>query len=199
MHLVYECFECNNSHPASTASTSADWESNLFWSKFHALDNSLNLALSTLPETLRCPDNAHDSDAVLINLQLHTATICLYRAAGARSQAETMVVPDVETRTSTAAQQIVTTIALAVDINARFRNPFVAFAAFMASFVFLGDYVTTRDEGSMQKLVALLDVMVAVGTQSPGFAATLAVQMARELDKTGVDPTALQKVIAHPS
>ena len=195
MHLLHECFHSNHSPPGNITPTPVDAEDNLFWGRVGRLDSSLVLALTTLPQALRCPDNAHDSDAILINLQLHTATICLYRAAQARSQAGAMPIPDMEDKASHAAQQIVTTIALAADINTRFRNPFVAFAAFMASFVFLGDYVTTRDGGSMHKLVALLDVMVAVGTQNPGFAATLAVQMARELDKTGVDPTAMQKVL----
>lgn len=192
MHLLHECFDCNHSHPVDT--TPGDIDSNLFWSKFHQLDNSLTLALATLPESLQCPSNAHDSNAVLISLQLHTATICLYRAAAARSQAENTMVPGIEARASPAAQQIVTTIALAADINTRFRNPFIAFAAFMAAFVFLKDYMNTRDEGSMHKLSALLDVMVSVGTQNPGFAATLAVQMARELDRTGADPLAMEKV-----
>jgi hypothetical protein len=207
IHLLHECLDLTQSrHHHSAALSDLGAKNSIFWGRFNQLDSSLLVAFATLPDTLRCPGNAHDSNAVLVNLQLHTATIALYRAAVAAShsypqqeshqqdEASSSIVR-IEPMIHPAAQVIVTTIALATDINTRFRNPFVAFAGFMAASVFLKEYISTGDEGSVHKLTALLDVMIAVGRESPrSFPSTLAVQLAGELDRTGVDPTAMQKV-----
>lgn len=192
MHLLRECFEFN--HSGSLKAGTGDFERTLFWHKYGQLENSLNVAFATLPATLQCPQNTHDANAVLTNLQLHAATICLYRSAVGRAHAEHQPVPSIESKAHPAAQQILTIIALATDIDARFRNPFVPFAAFMAAFVFLKTCIVSYDESTVQKLKALLDVMISVGMHNPGIPATLAVQLAQELDKTGIDPTALSKV-----
>ena len=211
MHLLRECLDLTQSHHHHHSAALSDpaAKDSIFWRRFDQLDSSLLVAFATLPEALRCPCNAHDSNAVLVNLQLHTATIALYRAAVAVShsyspysqqgphqqdEASSRIVR-IEAMIHPAAQVIVTTIALATDINTRFRNPFVAFAGFMAASVFLKEALSTGNEESVHKLTALLDVMVAVGKESPrSFPSTLAVQLAQELDRTGVDPTAMHKV-----
>lgn len=192
MHLLRECFEFNHSGPLSAGSS--EIESTLFWHKYGQLENSLDVACATLPPALQCPQNTHDSNAVLTNLQLHASTLCLYRSATGRAYLENQPVPAIEAKAHPAAQQIVTIIAMATDINARFRNPFVPFAAFMAAFIFLKDCMQSYNESNVQKLLALLDVMISVGMHNPGIPATLAVQLAQELEKTGLDPTAMSKV-----
>ncbi|KFH46578.1 Lactose regulatory protein-like protein [Hapsidospora chrysogenum ATCC 11550] len=211
IHLLRECLDLTQSHHHHHSAALSDpaAKDSIFWGRFNQLDSSLLVAFATLPEALRCPCNAHDSNAVLVNLQLHTATIALYRAAVAVSHSYTpysqqaahqqdeasSTIARIEAMIHPAAQVIVTTIALAKDINTRFRNPFVAFAGFMAASVFLKEYMSTGNEESVHKLTALLDVMVAVGKESPrSFPSTLAVQLAQELDRTGVDPTAMHKV-----
>lgn len=192
MHLFRECFEFNHSGPLKAGS--GDFESTLFWHSYNQLQNSVNVAFATLPLSLQCPQNVHDSSAVLTNLQLHASTLCLCRCATGRAHFENQPASAIEAKANPAAQQIVTIIALATDIDARFRNPFVPFAAFMASSIFIKDCMESYDESSVQKLLALLDVMISVGLHNPGIPASLAVQLAQELEKTGLDPTAMSKV-----
>lgn len=192
MHLLRECFEFNHSSPLQPGD--GDFERTMFWHKYSQLETNLEVAFTTMPENLRCPENSYDTNAVKTNLELHASTLCLYRAALGRAQRENQPVPAIEAKAHPAADQIVTIIALATDIDARFRNPFVAFAAFMAASIFLHDCLTTYNESSVQKLMALLDVMISAGMQNPGIPAALAVQLAEEMEKTGLDPRAMSKV-----
>lgn len=192
MHLLRECFEFNHSSPLQAGQD--EFERTMFWHKYSQLETSLDVAFATLPVNLRCPENSYDVNAVKTNLELHASTLCLYRAATARAYMENQPVPAIEAKAHPAADQIVTIIALATDIDARFRNPFVAFAAFMAASVFLQDYVKTHNDSSVQKLMALLDVMISAGMQNPGIPAALAVQLAQEMERTGLDPRAMSKV-----
>lgn len=151
-----------------------------------------------LPEHLQCPPNVNDPTAVLVNLQLNTATICLYRSASSHIRRSGMPPPipiHTEHRVLPAAQAIVTIVALVEDVTSRFRNPTTAFAAFMAGMAFLRDWSTgsAGDPGSMDKTLALMDVMVDIGEENL-VTASLAVHMAHELYKTGIDPGAMAKV-----
>lgn len=91
------------------------------------------------------------------------------------------------------AHEIFAIIAVLREVDALFRNPFVAFAAYMAAFVFLEDYAATQTRSSEEKLNALLALMITIGHKNP-VTASLAVQMAHELQATGIDPSALDKV-----
>lgn len=193
MHLYNECFE-SSAPRADLTNPGGEAESAMFWDRYRRLEASLAIALATLPEPMRCPGNPYDANAILINMQLQTAVICLCRAAWSRARAEGGPIPDLDSKVTPAAQHIVTVIALAADINDKFRNPFVAFAGFMAASVFHKDWMHTRSDESGRKLTALLDVMVSVGSHNPGFSAMLAVQLAREMEKTGADPAAMSKV-----
>lgn len=63
----------------------------------------------------------------------------------------------------------------------------------MATYVFLEDYIGTQNSASEMKMTALMDLMITIGHGNP-VTASAAVQMAHELRKTGIDPTAVDKV-----
>jgi len=191
-HLFHECIDSGNK-PMSEG-LSDEIKATFFWGSFNHLNNSLATAFSTLPPHLSCPENTHDNNAVIISLELCAAMISLYRGTLGKPRHETTPLYNFNEKTLEPAQTIVTTVALAVDVNARFRSPLVAFAAFLAGFVYLKHYLETKDTASLHKLLALLDVMIAVRQENPGFPGSLAVQMARELESLGIDPMAMEKV-----
>lgn len=181
MHLLQECFDLGHHQPTNLG----DMEEGIFWNNYQHLDRSLDVTASAL---------ARGGASFTNTLQLNTAVISLHRAATGRATSGTHAAPSLQSKALPAAQEIVTTIALASDINDRFKNPSVSFASFMASYVFLDKYLDERDEASIQNLMALLDVMISVGLYNPGFPASLAIQLARELNRMDVDPLALEKV-----
>ncbi|KAF4120749.1 Fungal trans [Geosmithia morbida] len=195
MHLLSECFDVGVTQRMNpNAAVGDELESMLFWNRYESLSSSLEAAFSSLPYNMRCPENAHDANAVSTSMLLHTATISIHFAGGARALTEGKALPDSRRKVTEAAQQIVTTVALATDIDARFRNPFFVFAAYTAATVFHKDYIQFREAQSLQKLTALFDVMISAGMKNPGFPALLVVQLARELETTAVDPLAMSKV-----
>lgn len=84
VHLFHECLDHTYSDHADP--DPADVENSVFWKRHRDLDNGLATAFVTLPEGLRCPANIQNHQAVFINLQLHTATICLHRSGAARAK-----------------------------------------------------------------------------------------------------------------
>lgn len=197
VHLFHECFDTNHD-PEGNTSAIAD---QVFWARYRELDDGILSAFAKLPHELQCPsNNTYDPDAILVNLQLHTARICLYRAAAGRERRQKQgAPPSVHTiaKCLPSAHQVVTIAALVFDIQARFQNPFIAFAVFMAALALLKHYETTGDEESYTKLMGLMDIMIAVATEiENATTASLAVQLARELARTGVDPFAMHRVAA---
>ncbi|KAI9896158.1 hypothetical protein N3K66_009058 [Trichothecium roseum] len=185
VHLFNECFNF-------TRDTESDEDANV-WEQLMQLENSLSKALETLPLHLRCPKNIGNVDAVFINLQLHTALICIYRAAMTRSPPDITTLPYIQTRVFPSALHIVTIVALVADINTAFRNPLISFAAYIAASFFMEHFLSTGNPESEEKLAAVMDVMVDVGKKNP-FTASLAVRLAQESKTSGVDLGALEKV-----
>jgi hypothetical protein len=188
-YLFNECFE----YSLDNNSDSEDVDEDYLFGHIQHLNTSVTNTLFSLPAHLQCPDNIHDNDAVLVNLLLNTALICIYRVAMARPHIVMAAAPDIQDKGLPAAQTIVTIIAIVGDIDTRFRNPLVAFAAYVAASFFFDDFVTTHDPQSEEKLMALLNLMIAVGKQNT-FTASLAVQLAQALKTSGVDPDAVEKV-----
>ena len=207
-HLFHECFDTNH----DTAGDSDPIADQVFWARYRELDDGISSAFAKLPNEMQCPSiNTYDPDAVLVNLQLHTARICLYRAAAGREKRQQQQQqqqqqgnnsngsPPVHTisRCLPSAHQVVTIAALVFDIHARFQNPFIAFAVFMSALALLKHYEMEADLESYAKLMGLVDIMVAVASEiESAMTASLAVQLARELARTGVDPYAMHKVAA---
>jgi hypothetical protein len=166
-----------------------------YWNRYLNLDKLLLTALANLPDLLQCDQNSNDADAVFINCVLQTSIICLHKAGGShlrRSQVPNMLLPTRE-RVLPAAHAIFSILAALVDIDLLFRNPFVAFASYMSAVTLLEDFATTQNAESDERLGILMDLMIAIGDHNP-YTASLVVQLAQALHKTGTDQSALAKV-----
>ncbi|KAF7548714.1 hypothetical protein G7Z17_g6872 [Cylindrodendrum hubeiense] len=193
-HLFHECLDHTyKDHPDPDPS---DFQNSVFWKRHGDLNNGLATAFVTLPDRLRTSENNNSPTAVTINLQLHTATICLHRIGVATANKHNIpkeVLSGTQARLLPAAHEIFNIVASFADVNAMFRNPMVAFASYMAGFVFLEDFRDTENRQSETNMGALMDLMVAIGQQNT-VTASLAVQMAHTMQKTGIDPSAVEKV-----
>ncbi|CAM1503651.1 Fc.00g012420.m01.CDS01 [Cosmosporella sp. VM-42] len=194
VHLFHECLDHTyRDHPDPNPE---DVYNSVFWQRHQDLNNGIATAFITLPDELRCPANTHNHGAVLINLQLHTALICLHRIGAARAKKQDVqleILASTQARLIPAAEQIFAIVACLGDVNAMFKNPFVAFSAYMAAFVFLEDFKDTQNRDNEGKMGALLDLMIVIGRHNL-VTASLAVQMAHELRRTRIDPSAIDKV-----
>ncbi|KAH7122935.1 binuclear zinc transcription factor [Dactylonectria macrodidyma] len=193
-HLFHECLD--HTYQERPDPDPADVHKSVFWKRHEDLNNGLAAAFVTLPDRLRNPSHNNNTQAVTINLQLHTAIICLHRIGVAKIKKYNIprqVLAGTQVRLLLAAQEIFTIVASLADVNATFHNPMVAFAAYMAGFVFLEDFVDSKNQQSEEKMTALMDLMVAIGHQN-SVTASLAVQMAHAIQRTGIDSSALDKV-----
>ncbi|KAM5341902.1 hypothetical protein ACJ41O_014933 [Fusarium nematophilum] len=193
-HLFHECLD--HTYQDQPDDNPTDVHNSAFWKRHQDLNNDLATAFVTLPEALRTLALPPNADAVTINLKLHTATICLHRIGAARAKKHNIpvdVLSGTQARLLPAADAIFGIVASLGDVTAMFRNPMVAFAAYMAAYVFLEDYTTSQDGQSEMKMNALMDLMITIGQHNP-VTASVAVQMAHEMRKTGIDPSAVDKV-----
>ncbi|KAH6989520.1 binuclear zinc transcription factor [Ilyonectria sp. MPI-CAGE-AT-0026] len=193
-HLFHECLDHTYQvHPDPDPS---DFQNSVFWKRHQDLNNGLARAFITLPDSLRTPGINNNREAVVINLQLHTATICLHRIGVARANKHNIpreMLSGTQVRLLPAAHEIFNIVASLADVNAMFRNPMVAFASYMAGFVFLEDFLDSGNQQSETKMGSLMDLMVTIGHQNT-VTASLAVQMAHAMQRTGIDPSAVTKV-----
>ena len=194
MHLFHECLDLNFGRTPTdipvTDSTAA------FWRKYEELDAALAVAFMSLPDRLHCPPNMMNTSAVIINLQLHTASMCIHRAGAVRGLGRPQyekLVEKTAARNLSSGEQIFAILAGIADIEALFHNAFVPFACFMAGTVFLEDSVMNQSKPSEEKLSALMNLMIAVSRTS-AMTASLTIQLAVQLKKTGTDPHAMEKV-----
>ncbi|KAI6758556.1 hypothetical protein HG530_010796 [Fusarium avenaceum] len=185
VHLFNECFTFSRAIEED--------EDNDDWEQLQQLDKGVTNAFATLPLHLRCPENMESPEAVLINLQLHTAMICIHRSAMARSQMDMAALPHINSRVKESALQIMMTVALVTDLSTRFRNPLVSFATFIAASYFLTDFLTSGMRQSEENFTALMSVMTEVGKNNM-FAASLAVRLAQNLRASGLDVGTVGKV-----
>ncbi|KAK7423802.1 hypothetical protein QQZ08_008845 [Neonectria magnoliae] len=193
-YLFHECLD--HTYQDHTDTDPIDVRNIVFWKRHQDLNNALATAFVTLPDHLRNPEHSNYRDAVTINLQLHTAAICLHRIGVARAKkydSPRDVLSATQVRLLPAAHEIFSIVASLVDVNAMFRNPMVAVAAYMAGFVFLEDFLATSNRQSEANMASLMDLMVAIGHQNT-VTASLAVQMAHAVQKAGIDPSAVEKV-----
>ncbi|CAJ0547174.1 Ff.00g018010.m01.CDS01 [Fusarium sp. VM40] len=190
-HLFHECLD--HTYQQQPDSDPKDIQNSPFWKRHHDLDTGLATAFVTLPEALRGADTR---DAININLQLHTASICIHRVGVARAKKHDIsadILSSTQARLLPSADAIFSIVAALADVSSMFRNPLVAFAAYMATYVFLEDYIASQASTSEMKMNALMELMIAIGRDNQ-VTAFAAVQMAHELHTTGIDPSAMDKV-----
>ncbi|KAF4446691.1 hypothetical protein F53441_9733 [Fusarium austroafricanum] len=190
-HLFHECLDHTyQDHLDSNPTT--DIQNSRFWKRHRDLDTGLATVFITLPETLR----GDTQESTAINLQLHTASICIHRAGAAQARKHNIsieILSNTQARLLPSADAIFNIIASLTDVTAMFRNPLVAFAAYMATYVFLEDFASTQNHSSEMKMSALMDLMIMIGHENPVTAST-AIQMAHELRRSGIDASAVDKV-----
>jgi len=190
-YIFYACLE-----HSFTGYPDDDAQGTEFWKNQHNLDNRLAVLFMVLPDSVRCPENIDKHDAVFINLALHTASICIHRVGAARGKGAPQHAAQAEgaaVRLLTAANEIFAIVKGVTDPQRLFSNPFVAFASFMAALVFFDDFAHFHARQSEQRLGELMDLMVVIANENL-VTASLALQLAGHLKKTGIDPHALEKV-----
>ncbi|KAK4248624.1 hypothetical protein C7999DRAFT_40242 [Corynascus novoguineensis] len=167
-----------------------------FWKHQQNLDNQLSLLFMVLPNSMRCPPNLTDHNAVSINLNLHTASICIHRVGRARVNGPSHHAHQhhgAAVRSLTAAKAIFAIIRGLSDPHLLFANPFVAFAAFMAAIVFADEFALSHNPQSEEFLNVLMDRMVAIADENL-VTASLVMQLAEHMKTNGIDPHAVAKV-----
>ncbi|KAH7313503.1 hypothetical protein B0I35DRAFT_435338 [Stachybotrys elegans] len=189
VHLFQQCTELNSDNPQSGDFDPT--EEAMFWKRFTDLDNSLILALNQMPQRLYCPPNI-GHDAVVVNVLLQVATICLHRVGRARAR-DNALLSSIASRVLSAAHIIFNVLSSVTSLDLLFNNPFLSFASFMAASVLLEDFVTTQNPESDERLTVLIDSMVAIGMHNH-YTASLVVQLAMTLHASGTDRSALAKV-----
>ncbi|KAJ3468104.1 hypothetical protein MRS44_002169 [Fusarium solani] len=192
-HLFHECLD--HTYQDRPDENPTDIQNSAFWKRHEDLNNGLATTFITLPDSLRT-STAYNRNSTMINLQLHTATICLHRTGVARAKKHNIpleILFGTQVRLLPAADAIFGIVASLADVTGTFRNPMVAFAAYMAAYVFLEDYTTFQNHDSEMKMNALMDLMITIGQENP-VTASVAIQMAHELRKTEIDPSAVNKV-----
>ncbi|KAL2133821.1 hypothetical protein VTI74DRAFT_1627 [Chaetomium olivicolor] len=193
-HLVYACLEHSfTRYPDDDAASPQESE---FWKCQLNLDNRLAVLFMMLPDNMRCPENLDKHDAVSINLNLHTASICIHRVALVRAKGASLHAGQLQgaaVRLLTAARAIFAIISSLSDPHVLFANSFVAFAAHMAALVFLDDFALTHNRQSEECLSTLMNLMVVIANENL-VTASLVLQLAGHLKKSGIDPSALSKV-----
>ena len=199
-HLYHECLD----HTFKTYTddgTADDLGKSEFMRNHKRLQSRLELMFAVLPNHLRFSERFESGAAVSVSLCLHSATISLYRyftARARRNKLDARLISDAETRMLDSAGEIFTIVAHVGDIGTMFVNPSVAFATFMAAIVFIDDYGRSHSGRSEVYLKSLMDLVVLMAENNP-ITASLAVQLAHELDRTGIDRSALEKVCAMKS
>lgn len=193
VQLFNECFNFSRGDYNDDYHENHNNMDNDIWKRLQQLDNSLTNAFATLPLGLRCPDNVTNVDAVFINLQLHTALICIYRAVTTKSHVDIGAFPQIHSRVFQSALQIVTIVALVADISTCFRNPLISFAAYITASFFLTDCIESSSRQSEENFMALIELMIEVGKTNT-FTASLAIRLAQTLTTSELDSGAVEKV-----
>ncbi len=190
-YIFYSCLE-----HSFTGYPDDDAEGTEFWKNQNNLDNRLAVLFMVLPDSVRCPQNIDKHDAVFTNLALHTASICIHRVGAARGRGSSQHAGQVEgsvVRLLMAANEIYAIVKAVTDPYLLFSSTFAAFASFMAALVFLDDFARFHARQSEERLGALMDLMIVIANENL-VTASLALQLAGHLKKTGIDPHALDKV-----
>lgn len=170
-----------------------------YWKRHTEIDNTLSTMFMFLPAHLRLPRNFRDQNAIFVNLNLHSSTICLHRAAVAQIMQHDLpeyMLQRSKDRLPPAAEEILIIIRAISHIDGIFKNPFVAFSAYTAASVFMDDFRNMKNHQSENNLEFLLNIMVAAAKQN-SITRSLATQLAFDMKRSGIDLSAMEKVQKH--
>jgi hypothetical protein len=152
-----------------------------------------------LPKNLCLPTHYKDHNAVFVNVMLHTATICLHRAALWKMKSNLQRLPSYMIRLSQdrlvpAAEEILNIFKMIPELVATFANPLICFAAYMAALVFLSCTSPAEpDVQSEENLDFILRIMVAFGNKNL-VAKAVANEIVKEMSQCGIASATMCKV-----
>ncbi|KAM0350102.1 hypothetical protein ACHAPU_003265 [Fusarium lateritium] len=196
-HIFHRTIEHNSD--ISQEQEAEDFNNDAYWKKHNAIDNDLRFTLLMLPKSLCLPANYKDHNAVFVNVMLHTATICLHRAALWKMKSNLQGLPSYMIRLSQdrlvpAAEEILNILKMIPDLNATFTNPLICFAAYMAAIVFLASTAPTEPNSqSEENLDFMLKIMAAFG-DSNLVANAVANEIVKEMKQCGIVSGTMERV-----
>ncbi|KIX95392.1 uncharacterized protein Z520_08909 [Fonsecaea multimorphosa CBS 102226] len=161
-----------------------------FWKRHRSLDNILLNTSLSLPPPLRLPAGLNDPNTVFLNMNIHTATICLHQAAifkADKNRLPAQISAESKRRCIVAADQITNIMKMISHMDMSMMNPFLAFCLYVASRVFV-QYLKSRREDAAVKssLHFLLAAMQVLKTKNP-LTESFLVQLDVDLEGSGLD------------
>ncbi|GKT55759.1 binuclear zinc transcription factor [Colletotrichum tofieldiae] len=176
-----------------------DPRTSMHWKRHRKIDSDLVLLLQALPDELRLPTRVHCGNAVFVNVIIHTAVICLHRAALSTMLSYGLsehMMRHSKARLACAAEEILTIFRMMPDINEKLKNPILTFAVYMASLVFLNDLDSTEEDCLRQDNLDFILRIISLATKTMNNPVTgsMAVQLATDMRQRGLDSAAVEKV-----
>ncbi|PKS05648.1 hypothetical protein jhhlp_008167 [Lomentospora prolificans] len=160
-----------------------------FWDQHKVIDDDLTLLLAFLPSDLRLPENYKSQNAVFVNMMLHSAVICLHKAAlgyDGQPPPHERFISQSQDRLLPAAEEILEAFRIMINVHEVLRNPLMSFAAYMAGTVFLDHFAMTQAYTSERNLDFLLRIMVGAGKNNP-VARSMIVQLGTDMRHHGLN------------
>ncbi|KAI1616203.1 fungal-specific transcription factor domain-containing protein [Exophiala viscosa] len=168
-----------------------------FWKRHRSLDNILLNTSLSLPAKLRLPAGISDPNTIFLNMNIHTATICLHQAAifkADKNRLPAQISAESKRRCIVAADQITNIMKMISHVDMALMNPFIAFCLYVAARVFV-QYLKARREDTAVKssLHFLLAAMQVLKTKNP-LTESFLVQLDVDLEGSGLDiPTSYSR------
>ncbi|CAG7561593.1 unnamed protein product [Fusarium equiseti] len=197
-HIFHRTIE-HNSSDNSQGQVGHVVSDDTYWQRQKEIDNDLKFMLLMLPKNLCLPSNYKSHNAVFVNVMLHTATICLHRAALWRMKSNLQGLPSYMIRLSQdrlipAAEEILNIFRMVPELVTTFANPLICFSAYMAALVFLSTTAPVEpDIQSEENLDFILRIMVAFGDTNL-VAKAVATEIVKEMSQCGIASATMGKV-----
>ncbi|CAG1994106.1 unnamed protein product [Fusarium graminearum] len=197
-HMFHRTIEHNNSDNIQGQGAEALTD-DTYWQRHREIDNDLKFMLLMLPKKLCLPTNYKSHNAVFVNVMLHTATICLHRAALWRMKSNLQGLPSYMIRLSQdrlvpAAEEILNIFKMIPELRTTFSNPLICVAAYMAALVFLSCTSPAEpDVQSEENLDFILRIMVAFGDNNSVVNA-VSNEIMKEMSQCGITSATMCKV-----
>ena len=177
-----------------------------FWKRHRNLDNVLLHKALSLPQHLRLPFAVRDSNAVFINMAIHTSTICLHQAAIFKAEKNNLpesLIQQSQNRCVLAAAEISSAVRMISHVDTRSvscflaraygltetlqMNPYLPFCLYVSARVFV-QYLrkVNQDSTVQQSLEFLFRVMTTIKRHNP-LAESFLIQLALDIEGSGLD------------
>ncbi|KAH8799769.1 hypothetical protein F5884DRAFT_686650 [Xylogone sp. PMI_703] len=196
--LASHLFQTNLEHSFNSQpdDNPEDIKNGAYWKRHRDMDNSLSTMSMLLPESLKLPRAFRDQNAVFVNLTIYASTISLHRAALAKVKQHNL--PEVlltrsKARLFPAAEEIMSILKMSGNFIYASQDALIGFVAFMAASVFIDDFIEMKNQQSEDNLEFLLTIMAAASNGN-AIIRSLTVQLALQMKRSGVDPSAIDKV-----